>query len=261
MKYLLRTALTMARYGDIVAPIKEICERIYSNETSMILRRDMREQVTVPGARLSLAVRRLEARDYSVILRERPRRLPILRSGIPTCYIVTTNCNEIAFMLWVIVNTDWLRFKPYFKGEIHRRLQPDECLFEFAYTFKKFRGNGVMGAALVMIAQEVVKERPSVRWAYNYVRLSNEASLRGCRNAGFRPYMRRTEHWRAMRFRQEFVSLDAGALFPFEEIPEQQMLERTLNAKPRRAVDSALSQIENLESLRPAVGSHMHPDK
>jgi len=50
-----------------------------------------------------------------------------------------------------------------------------------------------------MIARQVVKELPSLRWAYNFVRLSNEASLRGCRNAGFRPYLKRKEHWRAMR--------------------------------------------------------------
>jgi len=142
--------------------------------------------VPVPQAKIPLALRKLEARDYAAIIRERPRRLPILRSGIPDCYLVTTLRDEIAFMLWVIVPTNWIRFRQYFKGNIHRALREDECLFEFAYTFRKFRGNGVMGAALVMIARQVVKELPSLRWAYNFVRLSNEASLSAATRASVR---------------------------------------------------------------------------
>jgi len=134
----------MLRYGDVVAPVREVSERVYSNEASMILRRDMWETVPVPQAKIPLALRKLEARDYAAIIRERPRRLPILRSGIPDCYLVTTLRDEIAFMLWVIAPTNWIHFRPYFKGNIHRALREDECLFEFAYTFRKFRGNGVM---------------------------------------------------------------------------------------------------------------------
>lgn len=230
MKYLLRTAVTMLRYGDIVGPIREIRERVYSNETSMILRRDMWQSEPALRAKIPLAIRKLQTRDYGAIVRERPRRLPVLRSGIPDCYVVTTDHDEIAFMLWVIAAPDWLRFRPHFKGNIHWPPSHDECLFEFAYTFRKFRGNGVMSASLVMIAQQVVKERPSLRWAYNFVRLSNEPSLRGCRRAGFRPYMKRKEHWRAMRLTQEFVTLERDAPFPFENIPEAPMPTRTFQA-------------------------------
>jgi hypothetical protein len=97
-------------------------------------------------------------------------------------------------------------------------LKADECIFEFAYTFEKFRGLGVMGAALVMIAEEAVRLQPSLRWAYNYIRVSNDPSLKGCRNAGFRPYMRREERWRAMHLRQKFIPLRPGSPFPFEKI-------------------------------------------
>jgi len=219
MKHLVRTMLMMARHGEIAAPIKEVCERIYSNETSMILRRDLWEHHPAPQPKIALTVRPLRSQDFPLIIKERPRRLPILLAEIPSCYVALTETGELAFMLWVIFNTEWVRFRPHFKGQLHSPLQPDECLFEFAYTFEKFRAKGVMGAALVMIAEQAVKERPSVRWACNYIRQGNLASLKGCRNAGFRPYMEREEHWRAMYLRQSFVRLDPGARFPFEEAP------------------------------------------
>ena len=107
------------------------------------------------------------------------------------------------------------------KSPFPEPLKADECMFEFAYTFEKFRGLGVMGAALVMIAEEAVRLQPSLRWAYNYIRVSNNPSLKGCRNAGFRPYMRREERWRAMHLRQKFIPLRQGSPFPFEKIQDR----------------------------------------
>jgi hypothetical protein len=216
MKHLVRTMVMMARHGETTLPIKEVCERIYSNETSLILRRDLGEHHPAPLAKIALTLRALQSQDFPSIIKERPRRLPILLARIPSCYVAVTETGELAFMLWVIFNAEWERFRPYFKGRIYSPLQSDECLFEFAYTFQKFRGKGVMGAALVMIAEQVVAERPGVRWAYNYIRQGNLASLKGCRNAGFRPYMKREEHWRVMHLRQSFVRFKAGTPFPFE---------------------------------------------
>ena len=156
MKYLVRTIVMMARHGETAAPIKEVCERIYSNETSMILRRDLAEHHPAPPPKITLTLRALQSQDFPSIIKERPRRLPILLARIPSCYVAVTETGELAFMLWVIFNAEWARFRPYFKGQIHSPLQSDECLFEFAYTFEKFRGKGVMGAALVMIAEQVV---------------------------------------------------------------------------------------------------------
>jgi hypothetical protein len=112
-----------------------------------------------------------------------------LLDNIPGGYVAVTDSGELAFMLWLIFSSDWPRFSHHFKGELSEPLKADECMFEFAYTFEKFRSLGVMGAALVMIAEEAIRLRPSLKWAYNYVRASNAPSLKGCRNAGFRPYL------------------------------------------------------------------------
>lgn len=216
MKHLARTIMMMVRRGETAALLREVRERIYSNDTSMILRCDMWEHRLAPQPKIALSIRRLQTRDLPLIIKERPRRLPVLLAKISTCYVAVTETDDLAFMLWVVFDSEWERLKPHFKGHIHSSLQPDECLFEFAYTFEKFRGKGVMSAALVMIAEQAVRQRPSVRWAYNYIRQGNLPSLKGCRNAGFRPFIKRQEHWRAMRLRETFIRLEPGARFPFE---------------------------------------------
>ncbi len=210
MKNLGRTIFRMIRRGESGVVLKEFRDRLYSNETSMVLRRDLRQHHHAPPPKIPIRLRPMEL--------DGPRRLPVLMDNIPGGYVAVTEAGELAFMIWLIFSCEWPRFKRHFKGEIAEPLKADECMLEFAYTFEKYRGLGVMSAAMVMIAEEAVKLQPSVKWAYNYIRLGNEASLKGCRNAGFRPYLKREERWRAMRLRQKFVPLRPGSPFPFETI-------------------------------------------
>jgi hypothetical protein len=146
---------------------------------------------------------------------------PLILEKIPTCYVAVTKDGQLVYMNWAVLSTDWKRFSPYFAGSLHRELASDECVFEFAYTFEAFRGLGVMGAALAEIIGQLVKEHPQLKWGYTYVLDDNVASLKGCRNAGFRPYMERKEHWRAMNMRQEFFALNSRSRFSFEASSER----------------------------------------
>jgi len=168
----------------------------------------MSQPVPTAEARIPLTVRKLERRDTYQIAEERPRRLPLILQEIPTCYVAVTDEQKLAYMNWVVLSSDWKQFSPYFAGTLHKELGRDECLFEFAYTFEKYRGLGVMGSALASIIHQTALEHPYLRWGYTYVLDSNVPSLKGCGNAGFRPYMRREERWRAMSMHQEFVSLN-----------------------------------------------------
>jgi hypothetical protein len=218
MKYLGRTIFRMVGRGESGVVLKEFRDRLWSNETSLVLRCDLRQHHHAPPPRIPIKLRPMELGDFPSIVAERPRRLPVLLDNIPGGYVAVTEAGELAFMIWLVFSSEWPRFERHFKGEIAEPLKADECMLEFAYTFEKFRGLGVMSATMVMIVDEAVKLQPSVRWAYNYIRLGNEASLKGCRNAGFRPYIRREESWRAMRLRQQFVPLRPGSPFPFETI-------------------------------------------
>jgi hypothetical protein len=199
------------------------------------------------SAKIPLKLRLIEDDDLPTIKRDRPRRLPLLLEKVPTCYVAFTNDDQPAYMNWVVFASDWKGFSPYFAGRMHKELEPDECLFEFAYTFEKFRGLGVMGAALRMIVDRIVGERPLVRWGYTYILDNNIPSIKGCRNAGFKPYMQRREHWRAMRMWQTFSSLDEGNNLPFADrtipnaasIPPERDINKQTQEIPGSKVDHA----------------------
>jgi GNAT superfamily N-acetyltransferase len=162
-----------------------------------------------PAAKIPLQIRLIESSDFTEVIAERPRRLPALRANIPTCYVATTD-DGICYMEWPIPADQQDRLRPFFKGLAN--YESDTALLEFAYTFERFRGQGIMGAAMAEIAEQASPR--GARWAITYVQHDNVASLKGCANAGFRPYMLRTESWRDFRLRQSFRVLPKQTLFP-----------------------------------------------
>jgi GNAT superfamily N-acetyltransferase/serine acetyltransferase len=209
-----KTLLLMLRKGEKSDILRELARRFYSDEASYILRRDLtRSLVPWPTAKIPIRIRPLESGDLPVLIRERPRRLPALRSNIPSCYLATAEDGSICFMQWVIWADHQNRFRPYFKGEL-AAYGSDTVLFEFSYTPERFRGHGIMAAALAEIIERASPR--SARWAITYVRTDNVASLKSCARAGFRPYALRTESWRGFRLRQAFHRLEESALYPFE---------------------------------------------
>jgi hypothetical protein len=207
MQHLLPMAGSMIEGGETAVLVKQLLTRLYANQQSLILRCDMQAPHPLPAAKIQLHLRTVLVEDLAGIIQERPRRLPILLEAIPTCYLLTTPEGEPAYMQWVVLAPEWERFKPYFAGNLHKELEADECIFEFAYTFQKFRGLGVMAAGIRMVALRTLEQYPQLKWAYTYVLDTNIPSVKGCRNAGFVPYMLRREQWRAMSMRQEFCPL------------------------------------------------------
>jgi hypothetical protein len=217
MKHVFATVAGMVARGESNVLTKRLINRLYANQTSLILRCDLREPHRGITPKIPLELRLVLEKDLPSIIKERPRRLPILLEKVPTCYLALTKDGQPAYMNWVVFNTDWQRFRSHFTGSLYRELENDECLFEFAYTFEKFRGLGVMSAALTMIIRRVVEERPHLRWGYTYILDDNIPSLKGCRNAGFRPYMQRRGYWRAMHLKEVFCPLDQGNRLQFED--------------------------------------------
>ena len=205
--------LLVIRRGKIKRLIQEVMHRIYSNDASYVLRRDLNVSFRAAPARLPITIRPIGAQDVPEILRARPGRLLLLQANIPTCYLAVNSEDRICYMQWLIGPDEQDRFKPFFKGEF-RLLARNEVLLEFAYTFEAFRGQGIMGPAMAAIAEKGLEL--GARWAVTYVLKDNIAALKGCRQAGFHPYMISEERWRLFCFRQSFRSLPGGARFPFE---------------------------------------------
>jgi RimJ/RimL family protein N-acetyltransferase len=209
----------VAKRGEFKEIAEEARQRFHSNSSSIILRRDLSIPLEPPIAKLPISMRPIRDADVAQIIRERPRRFPVLRANIPTCYVAESNNGDLCYTQWLIGPDEQGKLAPYFKGQLYE-LRHDEVLLEFAYTFEKFRGQGVMAAAMAAIAEKGIAL--GARWAITYVKDDNVASLKGCAKAGFRPYMVREERWRFFRLHQSFRLLPSGTKYSFEsELPSK----------------------------------------
>lgn len=211
---LTRTVPMLIAQGEAGEVLREIAGRIYSNRVSYLLRRDASIACSTPEAKIPIVVRPLRHDDIPVILRERPVRVAALESGLSTCYVATNQENEICYMQWMVDSSQNELVSRQFTG-LCPPLGEDEMLLEWAYTFKRFRGLGIMASAMAQISAKGAEA--GARWLYTYVAVDNIASLKGCRHAGYRPFQLRTEKWRFLRSVDSFEHLPADAKYTFEE--------------------------------------------
>jgi len=188
--------------------------RLWSVALSVGLRRDLGQAFVAPAAAFPLTIGPLVAGDVAGLLAtdggaltaeerwERATRRRLLDAGFGTCYVAVTGRGEACHMLWLFGAADNDRLARYFGGALPR-LAPDQVLFEGLFTPRRFRGLGIMPAVVARIAELAAAER-GARWALAFVRADNEASLRGCARAGFRPDTLRRETWRLLRRRTSF---------------------------------------------------------
>jgi GNAT superfamily N-acetyltransferase len=181
-----------------------IAYRVYSDSTSLGLRRDLRVPFTGPEAKIPITVRSLAENDDLSALEPEPglsadeafsrlvqRRL--LRSGLRTCYVAIAPDGKPCYMQWIIPPSENPRLRAVF-GNLYPVLGPEEALLEGAYTFDDYRGKGIMGAAMTQVAEQAA--RFGGRWVITFVDERNPASVKGCVRAGFVPHLRRHEKFR-----------------------------------------------------------------
>jgi GNAT superfamily N-acetyltransferase len=204
------TIPTMIANGQASAVLKLGAERIYSNRIDYLLRRDLSVPCcTGPEPRIRVRLRELRDADIPRIAEYVPERIPGLKE-LRTCYLAVTEQDDICYMQWLI-DSSQNHLRPRRMGLV---LQSDEMLLEWAYTFEKFRGLGIMSYAMAEIA--ALAGKVGARWVMTIVEKSNVASLKGCRNAGFRPHKLREERWRALRTVQTYKLLPADSKYSFE---------------------------------------------
>jgi hypothetical protein len=213
---LARTVPALIASGEAGEVVRDLCGRFWSHRTSYLLRRDCSLSHTVPEAKIGVAVRPVEPADVPVILVERPTRRASLESGLRTCYVGVTDGGQICYMQWLIDASQNALVASQFPG-LCRWLNAGEALLEWAYTFRAFRGLGVMGRAMSLISE--IGAEAGAQWLYTYVAIDNVPSLRGCRTAGYRPHRLRTERWRLLTLEATHSDLPVDAKYPFELSP------------------------------------------
>ena len=217
--------LFLVRKGQARALTGEIVRRLYSTEHSLALRRDLDVPIETPAARIRLDIRPLANEDVHELLddyddevtaeaiKERARRKLFLREEIPTCYVAVTEGGHPTYMQWLMGPDQNDAIQSYFSGGFPI-LKHDEALLEFAFSLEKYRGMRVMQHAMAEIA---MKGRDlGARFVLTFVKQDNIPSLKGCKHAGFFPYMIRVYRWRFFRRSSEFEMLPSNTPYFFD---------------------------------------------
>ena len=197
--------------GQTAVASAEVRKWIWSDTEAYGLARDLTVPFTAPEALMPLRVRPFEPADEEKLFgkeSESPRgggdansyllknRRAFLRQGIPTCYVAVTEASEPCYMQWLIGPESNERLREYFSG-IFPELRADERLLEYAFTSQAFQGKRVMAAAMARVAEQAVASGASR--AITFVDTDNVPALKGCKRAGFEPYVKRITSWRFMR--------------------------------------------------------------
>jgi hypothetical protein len=127
--------------------------------------------------------------------------------------VAVTEDGDQCFIQWLIGQDQNDKVFAFFGGE-YLRLKQGEMLMENAYTPAKHRGKRVMPCAMSQIAE--VGTKLNAKRIFTYVGEDNIGSLKGCKRAGFMPYLMRTERWRFFRRSMDFNLLPPGTPYPFD---------------------------------------------
>jgi hypothetical protein len=215
----------MIKSGDFPEVRRHLQTWAKSDIFSYGLKRDLSTPFTAPQARVPITVCLLQNEHVPQLLAtttpemtgqamyERLNRQEFIAAGIPTGYVSVTAEGQPCYMQFLIESSQNERIQAYF-GKLFPWLAPDEALLEYAFTPEAFQGLGIMPSAMAQIAER--GQNLGVRWIITFVEEDNIAALKGCKRAGFAPYVRRHTKWRLFRRSVTFQELPSGTPYPFE---------------------------------------------
>lgn len=226
----LRSLYLLRKTGNLGAVWKSLRPRLYSDMTHLGLRRDLSVVFKAPEAKIPLKVRPIDQQDSLSFIDinkpgispsaacERLYQMNTLKAKIGTCYFALDHNDQPCYMQWLITSNENDKIRSFYGG-IFPRLDEDEALLEGAYTADDYRGKGVMASAMAQIAERA--KEVGARRVITFVGERNIASLKGCKKAGFVPYLKRREKCRLFRRKITFSALPEGTPYPFEnELPQ-----------------------------------------
>ena len=222
---ILRSLFLLRKRGHRRVIWRSLLLRLHSDKTYFGLRRDLSVAFKAADAKIPLEVRPLDPRDDLSFIDinepgisssgafERLHQINMLKARFRTCYLALGPDGRPCYMQWLIPSSENDKIQAFYR-DIFPRLKEDEALLEGAYTADDFRGQGVMASAMAQIAERA--SDLGARKVITFVSERHIASLKGCKRAGFVPYVMRREKYRLFRHRVTFTSLPEGAPYPFD---------------------------------------------
>lgn len=186
----------------------------------------MKRKFGNPEARIKISIRKLQDSDTEIILEqgkfaeENPRQAKyqtdLVNAGVPTCYVAVNEFDQPCYMQWLIGPDQNHKLDAIF-GDTFPSLNKDEVLLEAAFMSPSFRGKRIMPAAMSRIAA-MAANMEGIRYVNTYVDIENIPSLKGCKRAGFSPFLLRRDKWRLFRRIITFEPLPDHILEQYEKV-------------------------------------------
>ncbi len=209
----------LAAQGNIEALICGAARAVVRTSLSVGLRRDLTLHHPVHAARCPFSLRIASAEDLSKVLSlSQPGlsladqqaisvRMNHAAQDLGRAFVAIQADGHPCFIQWVLSKADNSRIATFFDGRFPP-LKEGEALFENAFTPPAFRGLGIMPAAMSGIAESLGRE--GFHAGLTFVASDNIPSLKGCRLAGFHPYLLRRDIslLRGLFRRRKFLAAD-----------------------------------------------------
>jgi hypothetical protein len=222
---ILRSLFLLRKRGHRRVIWRSLLLRLHSDKTYLGLRRDLSVAFRAAEAKIPLEARPPDPRDDLSFIDinepgisssgafERLHQINMLKARFRTCYLALGPDGRPCYMQWLIPSSENDKIQAFYR-DIFPRLKEDEALLEGAYTADYCRGQGVMASAMAQIAESA--SELGARQVITFVGERHIASLKGCKRAGFVPYVRRREIYRLFRHKVIFTPLPEGAPYPLD---------------------------------------------
>lgn len=204
--------------GHLKALIRTIRQWIWSDTLYLGLLRDLSIPHKAPKAKIPLIVRPANEVDREKILAMNQQgiliRHRLLNENMGTCFVALSPEGDPCYLQWILTASENDDIQSFFGPGFLPWLDPDEVLLEGAFTPDKYRGLGIMPDALSQIAHKALDFQ--AKKAFCFVEAENIPALKGCKRAGFSPYMTRNIRFRMFFRKISFNLLPQGTPFSFD---------------------------------------------
>lgn len=189
----LRSLIALAGKGEFSVIASKVRHYLWSDRRSVVLRRDLSQDIEQPKSAVAFTIRRYEPRDAATLFdpgsrddqTERIQLESWIEQGLKTCYVAVLEDGRATYVQWLCTATENGPLHAIFDGT-QPILDPDTVLLEGAYTPPRFRRLPVMPAAMARIAEE--GRRLGARWALVSIAEDNASMIRAAQYAGFAPW-------------------------------------------------------------------------
>ena len=200
MERLFRKVRYAIRLFKIVGPtgfFHELKRQVYCRSTHVGLERDLDTNSVRVVCSLKYSLRPASEEDMGEVLQkskseskqsahELLQRKWFYESGFHNCYVArTADTGELCFIVWLVCSEDDHMLRRGFRSRLPR-LKEGECLLENAFTFERYRGNGIGSSVYARLCE--MARRNGFKRAIAYGRQDNIPAVKSLERAGFRRF-------------------------------------------------------------------------